>query len=89
MNEVFKKLRESDVESNISVTQELAKEQTEYLSTIDDLTLKNMIIDADFSEKKENIQFPEVFSYKKGNNIIIGIPVPHAIGDYAEFVVDK
>ncbi|MFT8348943.1 DUF4163 domain-containing protein [Clostridium saccharoperbutylacetonicum] len=89
VNEVLKKLRESDVESNISATQELAKAQTEYLSTIDDSTLKNMIIDADFSEKKGNIQFPEAFSYKKGNNIIIGIPVPHAIGDYAEFVVDK
>jgi hypothetical protein len=89
VNEVFNKLRESDVESNISATQELAKAQTEYLSTIDDSTLKNMIIDADFSEKKGNIQFPEAFSYKKGNNIIIVIPVPHAIGDYAEFVVNK
>lgn len=89
VNEIFNKLRKSNEVLNLAATQELAQAQKEYLSTIDDSALKDMLSNADFSESNENIQFPTAFSYRKSDNIVIGISVPHAIGDYAEFVVTK
>lgn len=51
--------------------------------------LKYMLANADFSEGNENIQFPTAFIYRKSDNIVVGISVPHAVGDYAEFVLKK
>lgn len=89
VNEIFNKLRKSNSSSNIAATKELAQAQTEYISTIDDSTLKGMLENADFYESNGTVQFPEVFSYRNSDGIVIGIPVPHAIGDYAEFVMKK
>ncbi|OOM16034.1 DUF4163 domain-containing protein [Clostridium saccharobutylicum] len=89
VNDIFNKLRNANDVLNLAESNELAEAQKEYLSNMNDSTLKDMIANADFYDNNGNVEFPKAFTYRRSDNIIIAMPVPHAIGDYAEFSIKK
>ncbi|MDK2964888.1 MULTISPECIES: DUF4163 domain-containing protein [Lacrimispora] len=55
-------------------------------TSMDSGTYTSIFQDADFSSgqsQKENSVFPESFSYEDKGTIIVSIPLPHALGDFA------
>lgn len=71
----------------LSATPELKEALKSYLQETNPETLTKIFKQADFSNDSTSISdpslFPESFSYEDKGTIIVSIPVPHVLGDFA------
>lgn len=91
VNDILKKLRDLDNVKVLSNEKELEETQKYFLKGINDDELLSMLKDADFNIINGKVKIPKegVYTYMHNGEIIISIPTFHAIGDHAEFIVQK
>ncbi|AJH00994.2 hypothetical protein LF65_04454 [Clostridium beijerinckii] len=88
---VLEKLKKLDDVKMLSEDDKLIEAQKSVIKNISDDELLNILKDADFHEKDGVIEIPKkgAYSYMEDNKIVISIPMIHAIGDHAEFIIEK
>ncbi|NOW05653.1 DUF4163 domain-containing protein [Clostridium beijerinckii] len=91
VQDVLKKLKKLDDVKMLSENEELIEAQKSVIKNISDDELLNILKDADFHQKDGVIEIPKkgAYSYMEDNKIVISIPMIHAIGDHAEFIIEK
>ncbi|WP_258049911.1 hypothetical protein [Clostridium weizhouense] len=87
INDVLKKLKDSNNIKVLAKNDELAEAQRNFLLNIEDDKLTHMLKNADFYKSNGKIQSPKegTYSYLDKDRIVISVQVNHAIGDYGEF----
>ncbi|OPJ56102.1 PdaC/SigV domain-containing protein [Clostridium chromiireducens] len=88
---ILKKLKDTTTVKVVSSEEEVAEAQKNALVEMNDGELLSILKDSDFRVENGKIIIPEKggYSYMEENNIVISLPVSHAIGDHAEFLVKK
>ncbi|OCA99609.1 PdaC/SigV domain-containing protein [Clostridium beijerinckii] len=88
---VLEKLKKLDDVKMLSEDDKLIEAQKSVIKNISDDELLNILKDADFHQKDGVIEIPKkgAYSYMEDNKIVISIPMIHAIGDHAEFIIEK
>ncbi|WP_270566539.1 PdaC/SigV domain-containing protein [Clostridium beijerinckii] len=91
VQDLLKKLKKLDDVKMLSENEELIEAQKSVIKNISDDELLNILKDADFHQKDGVIEIPKkgAYSYMEDNKIVISIPMIHAIGDHAEFIIEK
>ncbi|NRT73313.1 DUF4163 domain-containing protein [Clostridium beijerinckii] len=91
VQDVLKKLKKLDDVKMLSEDEKLIEAQKSVIKNISDDELLNILKDADFHQKDGVIEIPKkgAYSYMEDNKIVISIPMIHAIGDHAEFIIEK
>jgi hypothetical protein len=91
INDILKKLKDLNNVKALSNENEVAEEQKSVLLNIDNDELLSILKDADFHKVNGRVEVPQkgAYSYIEENNVVISLPVIHAIGDHAEFLILK
>ncbi|NMF07646.1 PdaC/SigV domain-containing protein [Clostridium beijerinckii] len=91
VQDVLKKLKKLDDVKMLSEDEKLIEAQKSVIKNISDDELLNILKDADFHQKDGVIEIPKkgAYSYMEDSKIVISIPMIHAIGDHAEFIIEK
>jgi len=91
ITKVLTKLKNLKTVKVVAKEEELAEAQKSALMEMNDDQLLKILKDTDFYVENGKIKIPENggFSYMEENNIIVSLPVSHAIGDHAEFSVGR
>ncbi|CUU49870.1 PdaC/SigV domain-containing protein [Clostridium beijerinckii] len=91
VQDVLKKLKKLDDVKMLSEDEKLIEAQKSVIKNISDDELLNILKDADFHQKDGVIEIPKkgAYSYMEDNKIVISIPMIHAIGNHAEFIIEK
>lgn len=64
----------------------LEKAQLDYIKQQTEEEMINILSNTDFSDGKT---YPLAFSYQENGDIVVVIPLQHAIGDYVEIIISK
>ncbi|WP_026887053.1 PdaC/SigV domain-containing protein [Clostridium beijerinckii] len=91
IQDILKKLKKLDDVKMLSENDKLVEVQKSAIKSISDDELLSILEDADFHKKDGVIEIPKkgAYSYMEDNKIVISIPMIHAIGDHAEFIIEK
>lgn len=91
INDIVIKLKDPHNINVLSKEKDLIELQRNVLINMDNAELITILEDADFYKANGKMEMPEIgaYSYMEDNNIVISLPVNHAIGDHAEFAVQK
>lgn len=91
INDILIKLKDPHNVKVLSKEREVAEVQKNTLINMDNAELLSILEDADFYKANGEIQMPEIgaYSYMNEDSIVISLPVNHAIGDHAEFELEK
>ncbi len=91
IQDILKKLKKLDDVKMLSENDKLIEAQKSVIKNISDDELLSILEDADFHKKDGVIEIPKKggYSYMEDNKIVISIPMIHAIGDHAEFIIEK
>lgn len=91
INDILIKLKDPHNINVLSKEKDLVELQRNVIVNMDNAELLTILEDADFYKANGKMEMPEIgaYSYMEDNNIVISLPVNHAIGDHAEFSVQK
>lgn len=91
ISDILIKLKDPHNVKVLSKEREVAEVQKNTLINMDNAELLSILEDADFYEANGKIEMPEIgaYSYMTEDSIVISLPVNHAIGDHAEFELEK
>lgn len=91
INDIVVKLKDPHNINVLTKEKDLVELQRNVLVNMDNAELLTILEDADFYKANGKMEMPEIgaYSYMDGDNIVISLPVNHAIGDHAEFAVKK
>lgn len=91
INDIVIKLKDPHNINVLSKEKDLVELQRNVLVNMDNAELLTILEDADFYKANGKMEMPEIgaYSYMDEDDIVISLPVNHAIGDHAEFAVPK